>query len=123
MATATFTGAEVEAEEQFQDAPGEDTEGSQDWPDYNDDPEGKTGDQPKQAEGGAEAPPKEIPPPQEPQPGTSKDPTVAPADFPTQDPTKTTPQDPEEESPPDLTEYIKSYQQAGKVWLDSVRSE
>ena len=102
MATATFTGAEVEAEEQFQDAPGEDTEGSQDWLDYDDDPtkrkgdasksEGKTGDQPKQVEGGAEAPPKENPlPPPELQPGTSKDPTVAPAEVPTQDPTKTTP--------------------------------
>ena len=30
------------------------------------------------------------------------------------------PQDPEEETPPDLTDYIKSYQQAGKVWLDTV---
>ena len=138
MATATFaSGTKADAEQQFKDTAGEETEDSQDWPNYGNpkaatqgegeastsNSEGKTGDQPKQAEGGAKAPPKETPPvPQssDPQPGTSKDPTDAPAEVPTQDPTQTAPQDPEEETPPDLTKYIKSYQQAGKVWLDTV---
>ena len=82
---------------------------------------GKEGDQPKQVEGGAEAPPKEIPPsPSDPQPSTSKDPTNAPAVIPTQDPTEAKPQEPEKEAPPELTEYVKSYRQAGKAWLDTV---
>ena len=71
-------------------------------------------------EGGAEAPPEDAPPPPDPKPGTSKDPTDAPAVVLPQDPTKTAPQEPEKETPPDLTEYVKSYQQAGKVWLDTV---
>ena len=139
MATAMFASAEGEAEQQFEDAPGEETEDSQDWPDVEgragasksggktgDQPgtsksEGKTGDQPKQTEGGAKAPPKENPPPPpDPQPGTSKDPTNAPAEVPTQDPTEGNPQEPEEETPPDLTDYVKSYQQTGKAWLDTV---
>ena len=109
------------------DAPDEETEDSQDWPDVEESKqgtsksEGKTGDQPKQVGGGAKAPPEGAPPPPDPQPGNSKDPTNdAPVEVPTQDPTKTTPQDPEEETPPSLTEYVKSYQQAGKVWLDTV---
>ena len=61
--------------------------------------EGKRGDQPKQVEGGAKAPPKENPSPPDPQPSTSKDPTNAPAEVPTQDPTEETPQEPEEETP------------------------
>ena len=62
-------------------------------------------------------PPKEnLPPPLDPQPGTSKDPTNAPAEVPTRDPD----QEMEEEAPPILTVYVKSYQQAGKVWLDTV---
>ena len=136
MATATFTsGTKADPEQQFQDAPGEDTEDSQDWPDYGEEAtqgkgeasisksEGKTGNQPKLAEGGAKAPPEETPPAPEPsnlKPGTSKDPTKAPAEVPIQDPTQTTPQNPDEETPPDLTDYIKSYQQAGKTWLDTV---
>ena len=124
MATATFAGAEGEAEQQFTDAPGEETEDSQDWPDWKegasksrgktgDQPgtsksEGKTGDQPKQAEGGAEAPLEDNPPPPDPQPITSKDPTYAPVEVPTQDPTKENPQEPEEETLPNLTEYVKS---------------
>ena len=98
------------------DAPGEETEDSQDWPDFEggksgtSKSKGKTGDKPKQAEGGAEAPPKDAPPPPDPKPSTSKDPTDAPAVVPAQDPTKTTPQETEEENPPDLTEYIQSYQ-------------
>ena len=126
MATAMLAGAEGEAEQQFTDAPGEETEDSQDWPDIEEGKagttksEGKTGDQPQQAEGGAEVPSEDALPPPDPQPGTSKDPTDASALVPIQDPTKTTPQEPEEETPPDLTEYVKSYQQAGKVWLDTV---
>ena len=64
-----FTGAESEAEQQFVETPGEETEDSQDWPDVEggkegtSKSEGKACDQPKQAEG-AEAPPEEAPPPQ-----------------------------------------------------------
>ena len=100
MATATLTSTEGEPEQQLKGATGEDTEDSKDFPDVLEDTkkkgdnlgtsksEGKTGDQPKQAEGGAEAPPKENPPPPpiDPQPSTSKDPTDAPAEVPTQDP-------------------------------------
>ena len=136
MATATFTSStKADPEQQFEDTPGEETEDSQDWLDYGKEAtqgegeastsksKGKTGDQPKQAEGGAKAPPEETPPVPElsnPKPGTSKDPTDAPAKVPTQDPTQTTPQNPDEETPPDLTDYVKSYQQAGKAWLDTV---
>ena len=139
MATARFTsGAEAE-EQQFTDAAGEDTEDSQTWPDVENPKaakqeegetiksKGKTGDQPMQAEQGAEAPPEENPPapmPSDPKPGTSKESTdtstVDPTHAPTQDPTQDPTEDPEEETPPDLTEYIKSYQQAGKAWLDTV---
>ena len=134
MATARFTGTE---EQQFKDARGDESQESQDWPDL-DHPkcqaateeegetsklEGKTGDQPTEAKGGAPAPPKENPPaptPSDPKPGTSKDPTDPPAVDPTQDPTQAPTQNPEEETPPDLTEYIKGYQQAEKDWLDTV---
>ena len=110
MAAARFaSGAEADPEEQYEDAPGEDTKNSQDWPDLEkkakqgegaagtSKSEGKTGDQPKQAEGGAETPPEETPPAPQPtdlKPGTSKDPTNAPAEVPTQDPTQTTPRKP-----------------------------
>ena len=59
---------------------------------------GETGDQSQQAEGGAQAPPKEIPPapePSNPKPGTSKDPTDAPTEVIPQDPTQP-PQDPKQ---------------------------
>ena len=59
MATARFAGAEGEAEQQFKDAPGEETEDSQEWPDWKEGASkcgGKT-------EGGAKAPPEENPPP------------------------------------------------------------
>ena len=78
MAMARFTGTgrgEAGPEEQFQDAPGEDTEDSQDFLKVLEDAEqpkegepgtskskGKTGDQPAQATGGAEAPAEETPP-------------------------------------------------------------
>ena len=78
MATARFIGTgrgEAGPEEQFQDAPGEDTEDSQDFLKVLEDAEqpkegelgtskskGKTGDQPAQVTEGAEAPPEETPP-------------------------------------------------------------
>ena len=132
MATATFTNA-IEADP---DAPGKDTEDSQDFPKVLEDAEpqeegeastrkseGKTGDPPKQAKGGADVPPKETPPAPNPtdlQPGTSKDTTEAPAEVPTQYPTQTTTQNPKEDTPLDLTEYVKAYKKAGKVGLDTV---
>ena len=76
MATARFTGTsrgEAGPEEQFQDAPGEDTEDIQDFPKVLEDAEqpkegelgtskskGKTSDQPAQATEGAEAPSEET---------------------------------------------------------------
>ena len=135
MATATFAGgAEADPEQQFEDAPGEETEDSQDWLDYGKEAtqregeastsksEGKTGNPPKQTKG-ADTPPKETPPapePTNPQPGESKDPTEAPTQVPTQDPTQTTTQNPDEETPPNLTDYVKAYKQTGKAWLDTV---
>ena len=72
-------------------------------------------------EGGAEAPPEENPPPpSDPQPSTSKDPTDAPAVIPTPNPMVAKPEEAEEEAPPELTEYVQSYRQAGKTWLDTV---
>ena len=89
MVTARFAGAE-EDEPQFEDAPGEETENSQDWPQYGEEKPsaskstGKAGDQPQQVEGGPEVPPEENPPPPvNPTPGTSKDPTDAPPAVPT----------------------------------------
>ena len=138
MATARFTGAE-ETEPQFANAPGEEeTEDSQEWPEYGEEETGtskstgKAGDQPQQAEGGPEVPPEENPPPVDLTPGTSKDPTNAPPTVPTQDPTQDLTQDltqdpteakteeAEVEAPPELTAYVKSYKQAGKNWLDTV---
>ena len=128
MVAARFAGAEKEAEQQYADAPGEETEDSHDWPEVE---EGKMGtskstgkvDPPQQTEGN--------PPPaaQDPQPGMSKDPTyppptvdptVAPPAAPTQDPTVIQPAEAEEETPPKLTTYVKSYRQAEKTWLDTV---
>ena len=135
MATARFTSSsrgEADPEEQFQDAPGEDTEDSQDFLKVLEDAElpkegelgtskskGKMSNQPAQATEGAEAPPKETPPdpnPTDPKPGTSKDPT----EVPTKDPTQTATQNPDEEV---LTEYVKAYKVAGKAWLDTVVEE
>ena len=134
MATARFTSTsrgEAGPEEQFQDAPGRDTEDSQDFPKVLEDAEqpkegepgtskskGKTGDPPAQATEGAEAPPEETPPvpnPTDPWPGTSKDPTEVPTEAPTEDPT----QNPDKEAPV-LTAYVKAYKAAGKAWLDTV---
>ena len=153
MMAATFTGmgrGKAGPEEQFRDAPGEDTEDSIELPlvleDANEAEEGKPGtskskgnqlgDQPAQAAEGAEAPPEEIPSdpnPTEPhtdpasvdpQPGTSKAPTQAPTKDPTQapteDPTQTTTKNPDKDEPPALTKYFMEYKAAGKAWLESV---
>ena len=76
-----------------------------------------------QAAEGAQAPPEEIPPaptqvPTAPQPGTSTGPTQDPTDDPAQDPTQTT-----GEVEIKLTQYVKDYRAAGKVWLDTVIQE
>ena len=114
MTAATFTGTgrgKAGPEEQFRDAPGEDTE--EEFPlvleDAEQQPkEGKPGaskskgkqlgDQPAQAAEGAEAPPEETPldpnptkphtdpAPVDPQPGTSKAPTGDPTQAPTMTP-------------------------------------
>ena len=73
-----------------------------------------------QATEGAQAPPEGIPPapisvPNAPQPGTSTGPTQDPTDEPVQDPTQTT-----GEVEIKLTQYVKDYRAAGKVWLDTV---
>ena len=134
MAAATFpsTGrGKGDPEEQFKDAPGEDTEDSQDFPKVLEDAdqpeegelgtsksEGKSGEPAAQATEGAEAPPEETPPdpvPTDPQPGSSKEPPEAPAEASTEDPTQT----PGEEKI-ELTNYVKAYRAAGKAWLDTV---
>ena len=140
MATATFTsGASADPEQQFEDAPGKETEDSQDWLKYSEEEatqeegeastsksKGKTDNPAKQAKGEADAPPEEIPPapePTNPKPGTSTYPTNAPTEAPTQDPSQSALQNPDEETPPDLTDYVKAYKQAGKVWLDTVLNQ
>ena len=76
-----------------------------------------------QAAEGAQAPPEgilpaPIPVPTAPQPGTSTGPTQDPTDDPAQDPTQTT-----GEVEIKLTQYVKDYRAAGKVWLDTVVQE
>ena len=76
-----------------------------------------------QAAEGAQAPPEGIPPapihvPTAPQPGTSTGPTQDPTDDPAQDPTQAT-----GEVEIKLTQYVKDYRAAGKVWLDTVVQE
>ena len=39
---------------------------------------------------------------------------------PPQDPELAATQKPDEDTPPALTEYVKAYRQAGKLWLDTV---
>ena len=144
MTAAPFTGTgrgKTGPEEQFIDAPEEDTE--EDFPlvleDAKKQPkEGKPGASKSkgkklaQATEGAEAPPEETPPgpkptephtdpaPTGPQPGTSKAPTEDPTQAPTDEPTKTAATNPNEDEPPAPTKYVKAYQAAGKEWLDSV---
>ena len=140
MTAATFKAG---PEQQFRDAPGEDTEDSTEFPKVLEDAEqpkeGKPGtskskgkhlgDQPANATEGAEAPPEETPPDHnptkphtdpasvDPQPGTSKAPTQAPTGDPTQapteDPTQTTTKNPDKDD-------VMEYKAAGKAWLESV---
>ena len=144
MTTATFTGTgrgKGFPEEQFRDAPEEDTE--EDFPLVLEDAErqpkeGKPGaskskgKQLAQATEGAEASPEETPPdpkptkphndpaPVEPQPGTSKAPTGDPTQAPTDKPARPAATNPDEDEPPAPTKYVKAYKAAGKAWLDSV---
>ena len=144
MMAATFTGmgrGKTGPEEQFRDAPEEDTE--EDLllvlEDAEQQPkEGKLGaskskgKQLAQATEGAEAPPEETltdpdatkphtdPAPVDPQPGTSKAPTRDPTQAPTDDPTQPATKNPDKDEPPALTKYVKEYKAAGKAWLDSV---
>ena len=76
-----------------------------------------------QAAEGAQAPPEGIPPapipvPTDPLPGTSTGPTQDPTIDPAQDPTQTP-----GEVEIKLTQYVKDYRAAGKVWLDTVIQE
>ena len=144
MMTATFTSTgrgKTGPEEQFRDAPEEDTE--EDLPLVLEDAvqqprEGKPGaskskgKQLAQAAEGAEAPPEETPPdhkptkphtdpaPVEPQPGTSKAPTGDPTQAPTNDTTQPATRNPDEDEPPAPTKFVMAYKAAGKAWLDSV---
>ena len=147
MMAATFTGTgrgKAGPEEQFRDAPGEDTK--EEFPlvleEAEQPKEGKPGtskskgkqlgDQPAQATEGAEAPFEETPPdpnptkphtdpaPVDPQPGTSKAPIGDPTQAPTNDPTQPAAKNPDKDKPPALTKYVMEYKAAGKAWLDSV---
>ena len=144
MTAATFTSTgrgKAGPEEQFRDAPEEDTE--EDLPLVLEDAEKQTkegkpgaskskGKKLAQATEGAEAPPEETPPdpkptkphtdpaPAEPQPGTSKAPTEDPTRAPTDETTQPAARNPNEDEPPAPTKYVRMYKAAGKVWLDSV---
>ena len=131
MAAATFTSRVrgTGDPEEFRDAQEEDIE-DEDLPKVLEDAEkpkegepgtsksiGKTGKTVAQATEEAEAAPEETPPdptPTEPNPGTSTEPPEAPED-PTQDPTQAP-----GEVEIKLTQYVKDYRAAGKVWLDTV---
>ena len=144
MTAATFTSmgrGKAGPEEQFRDAPEEDTE--EDLPLVLEDAEkqpkeGKPGASKSkgkklvQAAEGAEAPPEETPPdpkptkphtdpaPAEPQPDTSKAPTEDPSQAPTDETAQPAARNPDEDEPPAPTKYVRMYKAAGKVWLDSV---
>ena len=144
MMAATFTGTgrgKAGPEEQFRDAPEEDTE--EDLPLVLEDAEkqpkeGKPGASKSkgkklaQAAEGAEAPPEETPPdpkptkphtdpaPAEPQPGTSKAPTEDPTQAPTDETAQPATRNPDEDEPLAPTKYVMEYKAAGKAWLDSV---
>ena len=144
MTAATFTGmgrGKAGPEEQFRDAPEEDTE--EDFPLVLEDAEkqpkeGKPGASKSkgkklaQATEGAEAPPEETPPdpkptkpqtdpaPAEPQPGTSKAPIKDPTQAPTNKTAQPATRNPDEDEPPASTKYVMAYKAAGKDWLDSV---
>ena len=137
MATAKFAGrGRGDPEAQFADDPFDIMD--EDLPDVLEDADKPKGGEPStsksvgkegepqtegQAAEGAQAPPEEIPPaptqvPTAPQPGTSTGPTQDPTDDPAQDPTQTT-----GEVEIKLTQYVKDYRAAGKVWLDTVVQE
>ena len=137
MATARFAGrGRGDPEAQFADDPFDIAD--EDLPDVLEDADKPKGGEPStsksvgkegepqtegQAAEGAQAPPEEIPPaPTQvstaPQPGTSTGPTQDPTDDPAQDPTQTT-----GEVEIKLTQYVKDYRAAGKVWLDTVVQE
>ena len=144
MTAATFTGTgrgKAGPEEQFRDAPEEDTE--EDLPLVLEDAEKQPkegrpgaskskGKKLAQAAEGAEAPPEETPPdpeptkpqtdpaPAEPQPGTSKAPTEDPTQAPTDETAQPTARNPDKDEPPAPTKYVMAYKAAGKDWLDSV---
>ena len=144
MMAATFTSmgrGKAGPEEQFIDAPEEDTK--EDFPLVLEDAEKQPkerkpgaskskGKELAQAAEGAEAPPEETPlgpkptephtdpAPTGPQPGTSKAPTEDPTQAPTDEPIKPAATNPNEDEPPAPTKYVKVYQAAGKDWLDSV---
>ena len=139
MATARFAGAgggRGNPEAQFADDPLDIAD--EDLPNVLEDADKPKGGEPStsksvgkegeaQTEGhaaeGAQAPPEGIPPapipvPTAPQPGTSTGPIQDPTDDPAQDPTQTT-----GEVEIKLTQYVKDYRAAGKVWLDTVVQE
>ena len=133
MATAKFAvRGRGDPEEQFTDDPLDITD--EDLPDVLEDADKPKGGEPStsksvgkegeaetdgQATEGAQAPPEGIPPvPTDPLPGTSTGPTQDPTIDPTQDPTQT-PGKVEIK----LTQYVKDYRTAGKVWLDTVVQE
>ena len=144
MMAATFTSTgkgKAGPEEQFRDAPEEDTE--EDLllvlEDAEKQPkEGKQGASKSkgkkkvQATEGAEAPPEESPPdpeptkpqtdpaPTEPQPGTSKAPTEDPTQAPTDETTQPAATNPDKDEPPAPIKYVRAYKAAGKDWLYSV---
>ena len=132
MATARFAGTgrgRGDPEEQFADEPLDIAD--EDLPDVLEDADKPKGGEPStsksvgkegeaqtegQAAEGAQAPPEGIPPvPTDPLPGTSTGPTQDPTVDPTQDPTQTP-----GEVEIKLTQYVKDYRVAGKVWLDTV---
>ena len=137
MATARFAGrGRGNPEEQFADDPFDIAD--EDLPDMLEDADKPKGGEPStsksvgkegeaqtegQAAEGAQAPPEgilpaPIPVPTAPLPGTSKDPTQDPTIDPAQDPTQTP-----GEVEIKLTQYVKDYRAAGKVWLDTVVQE
>ena len=137
MATARFAGrGRGDPEAQFADDPFDIAD--EDLPDVLEDADKPKGGEPStsksvgkegeaqtegQAAEGAQAPLEEIPPaptqaPATPQPGTSTGPTQDPTDDPAQDPIQTP-----GEVEIKLTQYVKDYRAAGKVWLDTVVQE
>ena len=139
MATVRFAGAgrgRGNPEEQFADEPLDIV--NEDLPNVLEDADKPKGGEPStsksvgkegtaqtkgQATEGAQARPEgilpaSIPVPTAPQPGTSTGPTQDPTDDSAQDPTQTT-----GEVEIKLTQYVKDYRAAGKVWLDTVVQE